>query len=119
MLDLDETLVHCSVDPVPNPDVVFPVLFNGVSYQVYVRKRPHLETFLQGIHSHYEVVLFTASQKVYADKLVDYLDPEKKYIQHRLFRDSCLNVQGNFIKDLEVLGRNLSKVMVLYVIVFY
>ena len=26
--------VHCTVEPVPDPDVVFPVEFNGVSYQV-------------------------------------------------------------------------------------
>ena len=25
VLDLDETLVHCTVDPIPNPDLIFPV----------------------------------------------------------------------------------------------
>jgi CTD small phosphatase-like protein 2 len=32
-----------------------------------------------------------------------------KFIQHRLFRDSCLAVEGNFLKDLTVLGREMSK----------
>jgi CTD small phosphatase-like protein 2 len=32
-----------------------------------------------------------------------------KYIHHRMFRESCLPVEGNFLKDLNVLGRSLSK----------
>jgi hypothetical protein len=54
-LDLDETLVHCTVDPVPNPDHVFSVVFNDTSYQVYVRKRPYLDYFLEFASKTFEV----------------------------------------------------------------
>ncbi len=108
-LDLDETLVHCTVEPIDNPDLIFPVTFNGTLYDVYVRKRPYLDYFLEAVSIAYEVVVFTASQRVYADVLLDLLDPKKKYIKHRLFRESCVMVQGNFLKDLHVLGRDYSR----------
>jgi hypothetical protein len=110
VLDLDETLVHCTVDPVDNPDMVFPVNCNGNCYQVYVRKRPYLEYFLQTVSQLFEVVVFTASQRIYANVLLDKLDPHNRLIHHRLFREACVLVQGNYLKDLTVLGRDLSKV---------
>ena len=39
----------------------------------------------------------------------DIIDPKKELIKHRLFRDSCLLVEGNYLKDLNVLGRDLTK----------
>lgn len=109
VLDLDETLVHCTVEPTPDADLQFPVVFHGVTYQVHVRLRPHLFDFLEKIKNKFEVIVFTASQQVYANELLNLIDPEGKYIHHRLYRESCLAVEGNYLKDLNVLGRDLSK----------
>jgi len=107
-LDLDETLVHCSVEPLPKYDLSFSVHFGGAEYRVYVRLRPHLYTFLRTVREWFEVIIFTASQRVYAEKLLDILEREERFTHHRLFRDACVCVQGNYLKDLTVLGRPLS-----------
>lgn len=111
VLDLDETLVHCTVEPTADADETFPVTFHGMEYLVHVKLRPHVFDFLQSVCDKFEVVVFTASQKVYADELLNRIDPTGKYIRHRMFRDSCLAVEGNFLKDLTVLGRDMSQMV--------
>lgn len=55
------------------------------------------------MNKHFEVIVFTASHKWYADVILDYIDPEKKLIQHRVYRDNCIKTTDNvYIKDLRV-----------------
>lgn len=46
----------------------------------------------------FEVVVFTASQKIYAERLLDILDPGHELVRHRIYRDSCVVVDGNYLK---------------------
>lgn len=112
VLDLDETLVHCSTEVMEVYTMTLPVSCNGRDYTVYVRTRPHLSTFLSAVAACYEVVLFTASQKAYADKLAAKLDPDGKCFSHRLFREHCVRVADNYVKDLSILGRSLSNTLI-------
>lgn len=92
-------------------DFTIPVLLDK-EYTVYVRKRPFLHEFLERVSKMFEIVIFTASKKIYAEKLLDVLDPDKKLFSRRLYRDSCIYQDGTFTKDLTVLGIDLAKVAI-------
>ncbi|THH33256.1 hypothetical protein EUX98_g888 [Antrodiella citrinella] len=112
VLDLDETLVHSSLKPVPSPDFIVPVEIEYNWHNFYVLKRPGVDTFLKKMGDIYEVVVFTASLSKYADPVLDRLDPDHS-VAHRLFRESCYNHRGNYVKDLSQLGRPIGNTIIL------
>ncbi|KAJ6724847.1 C-TERMINAL DOMAIN SMALL PHOSPHATASE-RELATED [Salix viminalis] len=84
-LDLDETLIHSKADPPPQK-------FDFVGAK-------------------YEVVVFTAGLKEYASLVLDRIDT-KGLISHRLYRDSCKEIDGKYVKDLSEMGRDLGRVVI-------
>lgn len=112
VLDLDETLVHSSFKYLRTADFVLPVDIDDQIHNVYVIKRPGVDEFLKRVGSLYEVVVFTASVSRYGDPLLDILDKHKS-VHHRLFRESCYNYEGNYIKNLSQIGRPLSEIIIL------
>ena len=100
VLDLDETLVHYSIQ--------------GVTGQLLVR--PYCQDFLKEMSQLYELIIFTAGlQEViiiqYADWAIDLIDP-LKLIKFRLYRQHTLQVGPVYIKDLSKLGRDLKKIII-------
>ncbi|XP_070055897.1 uncharacterized protein [Nicotiana tomentosiformis] len=113
VLDLDETLVHSTLEPCDDADFTFSVNFNLKDHNVYVRCRPHLRDFMDRVSSLFEIIIFTASQSIYAEKLLNVLDPKRKVFRHRVYRESCVFVDGNYLKDLSILGRDLAHVIII------
>ncbi|KAG5935267.1 hypothetical protein E4U59_005701 [Claviceps monticola] len=112
VLDLDETLVHSSFKILHQADFTIPVEIEGNYHNVYVIKRPGVDEFMKRVGELYEVVVFTASVSKYGDPLLDQLDIHK-VVHHRLFRESCYNHQGNYVKDLSQIGRNLRDTIII------
>mmetsp|Transcript_2076 Transcript_2076/g.4273 ORF Transcript_2076/g.4273 Transcript_2076/m.4273 type:complete len:556 (-) Transcript_2076:134-1801(-) len=112
VLDLDETLVHSSFRAVPGADFVIPVQIEDVVHFVYVAKRPGVDEFLAEMAKYYEIVVYTASLNKYADPLLDLLDPNR-VIRTRLFRESCVFYEGNYVKDMSLLNRDLSQAIII------
>ena len=80
VLDMDETLLHCSPDDTNNNNPYhheFDVHFQGKKYHLYSWLRPGLQDFLDKIHDKFEVIIFTASQSAYANAILDIIDPGK------------------------------------------
>lgn len=104
--------MHSTLEPCVDADFTFPVNFNLQEHTVYVRCRPYLRDFMEAVARHFEIIIFTASQSIYAEQLLNVLDPKRKIFRHRVFRESCVFVDGNYLKDLSILGRDLARVII-------
>ncbi|CAI7570675.1 Mitochondrial import inner membrane translocase subunit tim50 [Penicillium manginii] len=77
-----------------------------------VAKRPGVDYFLRYLNQYYELVLFTTVPSMMADQVLRKLDPYR-IIRWPLFREATRYKDGEYIKDLEYLNRDLSKVILL------
>ncbi|KAG5467483.1 hypothetical protein CUR178_01126 [Leishmania enriettii] len=100
VLDMDETLLHTSVEPMPDADAEVDVLpspddTRGAAtaaasgrYKLFVKYRPHLQQFLLFCLEHFEVVIFTASKAFYAHAILRKLQEDFPGIVFRLDSDA-------------------------------
>ena len=98
VLDLDETLIHFRGHPNDDSGVL---LF-----------RPFLSEFLSNICNFYELVVFTAATQDYADPIINAIEQKGTKFDHRLYRDHTIVINNEFIKDLNRLGRDLSRIII-------
>lgn len=117
LLDLDETLVHSEihngklsssqrtmrkVSTCKRKTISY--LDNGIYYSIDLYIRPHLNKFLKKVSELFDLAIFTASIRTYADKILKIIDPENRYFKFRLYRNSCISIQDRvYIKDLRII----------------
>ncbi|OAX80647.1 mitochondrial import inner membrane translocase subunit tim50 [Emergomyces africanus] len=77
-----------------------------------VAKRPGVDYFLRYLNQYYELVLFTSVPSMMADQVLRKLDPYR-IIRWVLFREATKYEDGEHVKDLSYLNRDLSKVIMI------
>ena len=114
ILDMDETLIHLDADNLYDEGINLKFNHEGEEFYTNIILRPYLNEFLEYVSAHFEVIIFTASCKDYADTILDYIDPLNKYFSLRLYRESCLYLQpGIYIKDLTIFeDRSLDSMII-------
>ena len=99
VLDLDETLIHFKGNP--NDDS------SGL-----LQFRPYLSEFLLNISKFYELVVFTAATKDYADPIIEAIEKKGQFFEYRLYRMHTIVINNDFVKDLSRLGRDMSRIII-------
>ena len=116
---LDETLVHCQAKNIE--ECQFQISVNLPSHKkgnIGVNIRPNWKKALNLIKDKYIIIVFTASHQTYADAVLDFMDPGKKYFPYRLYRNNCTSVKVNgkeiYIKDLSLFKNiNLKDIIII------
>ena len=83
-----------------------------MSDSAYIQIRPGAEEFIKDLSEYYEIVIFTAALKTYADLVIDGIDPDGA-ISDRLYRQHTVGVGNANIKDLDKLGRDIKHVIII------
>ena len=97
ILDLNETLVS----------------FQQTNYsQGILRLRPFLIEFLEEISYYYELILFTASTEYFAKPIINAIEENKKYFDYVFYRECCIIIGNDFVKDLTRIGRPLDSTII-------
>lgn len=93
VLDMDETLSHSI----------------NLPFGSYFLMRPYVVEFLSSLFESYEIIIFTSSPQSYADNILNKIDIENKFIEYRLYRKHTCYVNNKTVKDLSMIGRELTK----------
>ena len=109
ILDLEDTLIHSK------RDFNFRKKINlcNINKKIIIL-RSYLLEFLQEMKPIFELILFSSNTPEYVDPILNIIQKDKKYFDFVLYRHHItLDDEGNNVKNLELLGRDLKKVIII------
>ena len=98
VLDLEETLLHFNINN---------------NNEGIVDIRPGTIKFLDDISQYYELIVFNEGEQKYTDILIDSIEENKIYFEHRLYREHIIIDNNEVVKDLNRIGRSLDKIIII------
>jgi len=77
-----------------------------------IETRPFLIDFLTEVSKFYEIILFTNENEEFIKPFITEIDNESKYFSYCLFGEHVQYVNGEYLKDMSCLGRDLNRCVV-------
>ncbi len=79
--------------------------------KLWTTKRPYLDKFIKNISKKFNLILFTASEKSYADSILKIIDPLNEFFILKFYRHNCLFLHNYLsLKNLDFIQNlNLAK----------
>jgi len=110
VLDLDETMI--SADLELEWHTHDEIIYTKDCIAIPINIRPFLFEFLEEAIKYFDIVVYTASLSDYADPILDFIERDKSYFKHRLYRQHCIYYENFYIKDLSIFNKPLEKIII-------
>ena len=125
VLDLDETLIHLrQKKDVINIKNDVNIKINNTSDYFYdnydknknkylLQFRVGLFSFLTILKPFYEIISFTSATHEYADVIINEIEKNRKFFDHKFYREHTVIYKDTFVKDISRIGRDMKKIIII------
>ena len=125
VLDLDETLIHLrQKKDIINIKNDVNIKINNTSDYFYdnydkdknkylLQFRVGLFSFLTILKPFYEIISFTSATREYADVIINEIEKNRKFFDHKFYREHTVIYKDTFVKDISRIGRDIKKIIII------
>jgi len=107
IFDLDETLIHFSLNSINDTDNI-----NNKKGEIFFR--PFLFKILKKLKKNFEIILFTAGLKEYADTVINIIESKiGKIFDCKFYRENLTVNDNKIFKNISNIGRDLKKIIII------
>ena len=125
VLDLDETLIHLRQKKevvnikndinikINNTSDNFSSVYDRDKNKYLLQFRVGLFSFLTILKPFYEIISFTSATREYADVIINEIEKNRPFFDHKFYREHTVIYKDSFIKDISRIGRDMKKIIII------